>query len=141
MFELEPGPLERLDERALQVFPPAPSFESILAEQRARLDETDRLLLSTKVTIGGDGAPDLDGAYETTIGVAEQTLAAQRGAADTTTEAELSDKADGADARRREAAPVLPDADSRIEGSFLDPPPPPSAGRSDDGDTQDGERD
>lgn len=141
MIELERGPLERLADEALQRLPAAPSFEGLVASALEGAGGVDAALGGVKVDVAGEGVPDLDGAYVTTVGVSEATLANQIGAEDDGRATELGDRTEGAEAYRRATSPYLPQPDAPIEGDFNEPPPPaPTGGGGDEGGDEDRNR-
>jgi len=124
MFDLEPGPLEPLPIDALRPFAAAPSFEGLVAAALNTAGTVDAALEGRKLLVAGEGVPDLDGAYTTSVGVSEATLATQQGAEDDGRAAQLGDTTDGAEAYRQTALPHLPQPDAPIVGEFTIPDPP-----------------
>lgn len=126
VFELEPGPIDRIDETALRPFPQLPSFEGLVAGALEGLRGADDGLARQRLDVGDEGPPDLDAAYASTVAVSEETLAAQRGAEDDQVAGVLVDTTAGAEAYRQAALPHLPQPAAPIEGDFVDPPRPPN---------------
>jgi hypothetical protein len=130
-IDLEPGPIARLNETALRPFPGGVSFEGIVAAGLEGAAGVDAGLARTKLESAGDGVPDLDGAFTSTVGVALDVLSGTTGAEDDGTAGTLADRTAGVEAYRQEVLPHVPQPDVKIEGGFVDPPAPPKtdAGR------------
>lgn len=124
-FTLEPGPIGVIDATALQPFPAAPSFEGIVARGLEGAAGVDAGLAGARGTAGGEGPPDLDAAYQSTVGVAREVLAGQAGAETDPTAGVLADRTDGAEAYRQEVLPHVPPPSTPIEGTYVEPPAPP----------------
>jgi hypothetical protein len=125
-MELAPGPIDRLEATALRPFPIAPSFEGLVASAREGVAGVDAALGRAKLDAAGDGVPDLDAAFASTVGVATDVVGGTAGVEDDQVAGLLVDRTAGPEAYRQEVLPVVPQPDVPIEGGFIDPPPPPS---------------
>lgn len=132
IYDPEPGIMERVDPRSLAPFPASQSFEGLVAEHLQGGNDRDDALARAGQDAAGDGAPDLDPVWTSTVGVAEETVAANAGARDDTTANVLSDRTAGAEAQRLVSVPHLPQPDAPIEGSYIDPPKPAGIDPGDD---------
>ena len=122
---MDPGPLDNVDPSSIAPFPPAPSFEGIVAghlEQLAGADQT----LASGAAQAITGAPDaLEPSYAANIGPAQAGAANEDGTLPPSGVPDALGAGDQNDARRVDNAKYLPDAGAPIEQPFVDPPPAP----------------
>lgn len=122
MFELEPGPLERLTLDLLEPFPTRPSFEGLLSGAREQLRGSDPALSGAAVYVVQNPTAGIDARYNTTIGGAEAHVDGEISTSPTAPTSALIANGDNTDRIRQSVLRFLPSPEFPISVT-LDPPP------------------
>lgn len=125
MFDLEPGPLARLEPDQVRPFPSRASFEGLVAEALGELPALDARLAGAAVATTDNPSLDLDAVFTTTIGGAAAEVDNQLAGAPVSPAAQLVGAGDNADGLRQDSLRYLPSADTPIRATLEDPPGPP----------------
>ena len=119
-------PLDRLDPSSLQPFPPAASFEGLVADRLGQLAGSDAVMAGITATAGAHPQSDLDGLFDGTVRVGADGLGDEDASMPASQLPQFIDAGDNADVLRTGVLPYLPQPDAPIEQPFTDPPAAPS---------------
>jgi len=122
---IDAGPLQLVDESELAPFPPAPSFEGIVANHLGAIAGADGALAGAGVHATADPPDDIPGYYAATVGAAADNAGNESSNTGAGPLLELVGAGDGADSIRVDSAKYLPGADAPIGDGFIDPPAAP----------------
>jgi hypothetical protein len=122
MFDLEPGPLARLDPASLRPFPSRASFVGLVAQARETLGDLDAYLTPYRGYVMEGNADAVDAAYVVTVLPARAEVANQLLAFAVSPSAALAAAGQPIDGLRDRVLPHLPPPDTDVQMDFTDPP-------------------